>query len=58
MGKHSGNAMMQEMPAADNVLCGDIVPMGMTAGQLSRNRDCPDEIGTADMSALKELSVL
>ena len=36
--------------AAGNVLCRDIVPTGGTSGHLGRNRDCPAEIGTLDMS--------
>ena len=44
--------------AAENVLCRDIVPIGGTSGHLGRNRDCPAEIGTVDMSdvcALKKI---
>ncbi len=39
--------------AAENVLCRDIVPIGGTSGHLGRNRDCPAEIGTLDMSVLR-----
>ena len=36
--------------AAEHVLCRDIVPAGGTSGHFGRNRDCPTEIGTVDMS--------
>ena len=38
--------------AAESVLYRDIVPTGGTSGHFGRNRDCPAEIGTLDMSVI------
>ena len=41
-------------PGPKHHLYRDIVPTGGTSGHLGRNRDCPAEIGTLDMSAYLE----